>query len=147
MADDTFKKLVQASASEDIASLEDANTAQSRGPILHQPLLVMVSWILLVIVLTLLFQYPAAQQAVIGEKGNETIVSVAIYQLAYRIEVYRNMNGSLPDFLEPEWLNAVDLTYQQIEGEYVIQGRAGDFEMSYRDGDNPETLMHKATIR
>jgi hypothetical protein len=138
---DEFDRLVQESANENLARLEPKTNIREH-PRLEQPMLVLATWTLCIIVSASILFNPLAQAPEIGDKSNIALLSAAMYQLAYRIEVYRNTNNDLPDFLEPEWTSDLDIEYQKSDGHYTLIGRSGDLDLTFRDGDDPERLMH-----
>ncbi|MDA0978134.1 MAG: hypothetical protein O3B72_06230 [Proteobacteria bacterium] len=144
MSDD-LEKLIQASAEEDLEILQPGTPVSS--PRLNRPGAVALSWLLLIFIVSFFYLNPVGEEPQVGEKSAKARLSVAIYQLAYRIEVYRHMNGQLPDFLEPSWLEARQVKYEVEGNSYVLSGQIGDYEIVYKDGDNPEKLMYMGMIR
>ena len=98
MATDELDALIQESATENLAVIEPG--AEEKAPLLQQPLLVLLSWLLLLFVCLFFYLNPVGEEPHVGEKSKEARLSVALYQLAYRIEVYEAVNGTLPEYLE-----------------------------------------------
>ena len=142
---DELDALIQESATENLAVLETGTV--EKAPLLQQPMLVVLSWLLLFFVCLFFYLNPVGEEPHVGEKSKEARLSVALYQLAYRIEVYEALKGTLPDYLEEEWSDAGNIRYSLGDNGYILSGQLGDYELTYRQGEDPETLMRIGVSR
>lgn len=149
MPSDNLRELIAESAAENLEALEPGNLepeTEPKSPLLNRPFAVIIAWTQLLLLTLFFYLNPVGHMPIVGEQSLRVRLSTEIYQIAYRIEAYRNETGQLPDFLEPEW-RAQEVNYILEEGRYELQGQMGDLEIIFREGEDPETLMHNGVVR
>lgn len=137
-----LSELIRLSATEDFsAELHESELAQAPHLINHLPAFV-ISWFFCLAVAVFFVIEPLPKQHDLGLRSVETRVSVAMYHMAHRVESYRKEMGALPVYLEEGWQESDEVQYEITEAGYVITGRSGEFELIFREGDDPEKLIH-----
>ena len=155
--------LINASALEDLDALYGAGPGES-GPSgarqtgaadpadpgagrMNHPVAVLFAWLLCMAVASVFWLDPLPKQHDLGVRSVETRVAVAMYHVAHRVETYRRYVGQLPDYLYPEWNESNLVEYRMSGGHYELVSRVGPYEYHFREGDDPEVLIHRGVLR
>lgn len=140
--------LIQASAEED-TELVGTNALESEqfSPQISHPVAIIIAWLLCLSVGMIFWLDPLPQQRDLGVRSIETRLSVAMYHVAHRVETYRRFTGSLPDYLDPDWSESQRVEYVRHDDGYQLVGKEGEYTLEYRQGDDPEALIHHGILR
>lgn len=116
---------------------------ESGGRLFNHPWAAVFAWLLCLSVFTYHYLEPLPKQHDLGVRSVEARLSIAVYHLAHRVESYRLETGHLPDYLFEAWQESDDVTYASGPDGYEITGRAGQFELVFREGDDPQGLIYR----
>ncbi len=108
---------------------------------INQPIIVAFSWFLCAIVAGFMYLAPAYPKRAPGAESLEKRLGTAVYHAAHRVETYHRRTGSLPDYLDPDWHEGQHVSYEIVDGHYLITGQIGDLIIEYNEGENPEELL------
>jgi hypothetical protein len=122
-----FDELIRASALES-AQHADSASSPSRARLINHPIALILVWCA-------------------SLRSGATRLGVALYHVAHRVETYRQLIGSLPDYLEPQWHEAGLVEYNVIEDRYQLIAREGDLMMTYRQGESAGQLLFAGRSR
>lgn len=139
--------LIQQSSMEDLDDQLPDFPGQPAAARLNHPMEVLLAWLLCLAIAGYYFLGSADSQQDLGIRSVDNRLSVALYHVAYRVEVYRNVNGQLPDFIEDHWAYSDMIDYTQDTSGYILTGELGEHQMVYREGEDPERLIRHAMYR
>jgi hypothetical protein len=140
-------ELISASAHETFPT-EETN-ADTPHPKLNHQWVVLLSWVTCACIAGVLYSYPVHDESDLGIRSKDVRLGVAMYHVAHRIESYRYMSGALPEFLDDSWGDldrfsegSDAILYEKSGNGYTLHGEAGNLRVRFKDGDNPEQLLH-----
>ena len=125
----------------------DGEAATSSEAHFNHPAAAIFAWLLCASLLSYHYLEPLPKPHDLGIRSVEARLSIAVYHLAYRIESYRQRTGHLPDYVFEDWQESDDVQYSLGDQGYVIQGQIGQFELVFKEGDNPQQLIHRISQR
>lgn len=142
-----LRRLIQQSADEDPDFLDTVEEQPSTRALLNHPQQVLMAWVFSLTIALIFVLGPALWRQDVGVRSVDVRLNAALYHVAYRVEVYRNINGQLPDYLEDHWSRSGQIEYHVGPQGYQLTGRLGDHELIYREGENPESLIQHFASR
>ncbi|MCB1646907.1 MAG: hypothetical protein KDI36_15715 [Pseudomonadales bacterium] len=134
--------LIRQSANENLDDIGLSDDKVVVEPFCNHPWVVAFSWLLCAVVALFLYESPLPRERSVGSRSVETNLSVAMYHVAHRVETYQRYTGHLPEFLDPAWSESENVGYALTEMGYELTGKEGGLEIIYRQGDDPEELLH-----
>lgn len=141
--DSDLSELIRLAATEEMQpDLVQNEAGQANDRLVHHLPVLLIAWMFCFAAGAFFVLEPLPKQHDLGIRAVQTRVSIAMYHTAHRVESYRKQTGALPAYLESEWQEAEEVRYETTPDGYVITGKSGEFELVYREGDDPEILLH-----
>ena len=147
---DELDELISQSAAESYLDPEKDSQASSslrEMPLFNHPWAVIFAWLFCLSVVLFHWLEPIPKTHDLGVRSVEARLGIAVYHLAHHVETYRQRTGHLPDFIDEDWQESEVVSYHLGEDGYEITGRTGEFELVYREGDDPQGLIHRINQR